>query len=141
MLVDASDATSRMLASLERGSELLEGDHEFTLFTTIAPTDLPELTPLDCGSLEDVVRDAAAQVLRPAEVLARRRRWNLRTDYALGAAVPTIVAKAEAMKADLILMGTRARTPIGTALSGSVASGVLAACDIPVLLIRSGSLT
>jgi len=50
--------------------------------------------------------------------------------------VQAIVDKAEALKPDLIVMGTRGRSPLGTLVLGSVANGVLGTCTIPMLLIR-----
>ena len=53
-----------------------------------------------------------------------------------GTAVQAIVEKAEALEPDLIVMGTRGRSPLGSLVLGSVANGVLGNCKIPVLLIR-----
>jgi nucleotide-binding universal stress UspA family protein len=43
---------------------------------------------------------------------------------------------ADAERSDLIVMGTHGHSAFGSAILGSVASGVLARCKVPVLLIR-----
>lgn len=47
-----------------------------------------------------------------------------------------IVRIAEEHACDLILMGTHDRSQVGKLLLGSSAAGVLAGCDIPLLLYR-----
>ena len=133
--VDSSDTSRRMLDYLADHADLLAGDHEYTLFTVLTPQDLPS-TSAHRGSQEDAYRQVAEEILRPALELARRRGWAVQTDYVPGTAVPAIVAKAEAVRADLIMMGTHARSPLGAAVLGSVAHGVLARCSVPTLLIR-----
>ena len=134
--VDTSDTSRRMLDYLAGHADLLAGDHEYTLFTVLAPQDLPSGSHARCASYEDAYRQVAEEILRPALELAKRRGWVVQTDYVPGTAVPAIVAKAEAVRADLIMMGTHARSPLGAAVLGSVAHGVLARCSVPTLLIR-----
>ena len=83
--------------------------------------------------------------VRHEDSSARRRKrlhetdaggWKVWTDYVPGTAVQAIVEKAEALEPDLIVMGTRGRSPLGSLVLGSVANGVLGNCKIPVLLIR-----
>jgi nucleotide-binding universal stress UspA family protein len=40
------------------------------------------------------------------------------------------------MKADLIVMGTHGHSALGSLITGSTVSGVLARCQTPVLLVR-----
>jgi nucleotide-binding universal stress UspA family protein len=133
--VDGSDYTERMLVRLADLKELLVGDHEYTLFTVIEPSTLKGAYG-DCGSLEQVVCDRAEQVLQSARAFAQKQKWNFRTDYVPGAPVQSIVSKVESFKPDLIVMGTRGRSPLGTFVLGSVANGVLCNCSVPLLLIR-----
>ena len=51
----------------------------------------------------------------------------------------TVAATAEALHADLIVMGTHGRTGLAHALLGSVAEGVARAADTCVLTVRAGS--
>jgi nucleotide-binding universal stress UspA family protein len=134
--VDGSDCTKRMLAYLGLHTELLPGDHEYTFFTVIEPFSPYDANFAKAVSMEDVMREQAEQVLGPVRSFAQEQGWTVRTDYMPGTAVQAIVEKAEALEADLIVMGTRGRSPLGSLVLGSVANGVLGNCKIPVLLVR-----
>lgn len=54
-----------------------------------------------------------------------------------GPASPAIVAEAEALPADLIVMGTRGRTGLKHVLLGSVAERVVRTAQCPVLTVKS----
>lgn len=56
--------------------------------------------------------------------------------FAEGPAADCIVAAAESVRADLIVMGTHGRTGIGRLLLGSVAEVVLRRAPCPVLTVR-----
>ena len=134
--VDGSDYTKRMLAYLAAHSELLAGDHEYTLFTVIEPYAPHEVNFAKAVSMEDFMRERAEQVLGPVRSFAQQQGWKVRVDYVPGSPVSAIVEKAEALQPDLIVMGTHGRSPLGTFVLGSVANGVLGNCKVPVLLIR-----
>jgi universal stress protein A len=66
-------------------------------------------------------------------------RWEQQTIK--GEVSTTVVAAAESLKADLIVMGTHGRTGLTHALLGSVAEGVARSAHTSVLTVRTGSLT
>ncbi len=53
-----------------------------------------------------------------------------------GPVAPTIQREAEALQADLILMGTHGRTGVARAVLGSVAEEVARHAQVPVMLVR-----
>lgn len=134
--VDGSDYTKRTLEYLSAHKELLPGDHEFTVFAVIEPFSPYKTNLARAVSMEDFMRGQAEEVLGPVRSFAQQQGWNVKTDYVPGSPVQAIVEKAEALKPDLIVMGTRGRSPLGTLVLGSVANGVLGNCTIPMLLIR-----
>jgi len=134
--VDGSDYTKRMLAYLAAHTELLPGDHEYTVFTVIEPYSPYDTNFAKAVSMEDFLRDQAEQVLGPVRSFAQQQGWKVQTDYVPGSPFQAIVEKAEGLKPDLIVMGTHGRSPLGTFVLGSVANGVLGNCKVPVLLIR-----
>jgi len=136
MPVDGSDYTKRMLAYLAAHSELLPGDHEYTVFNVIEPFSPYDRSFAKPVSMEDFMREQAERVLGPVRAFVQQQGWKVQTDYSPGSAVQAIVEKAEALKPDLIVMGTHGRSPVGSFVLGSVANGVLGNCKIPVLLIR-----
>ena len=134
--VDGSDYTKRMLAYLAAHEELLPGDQEYTVLTVIEPFAPHEVNFAKGVSMEAYMRDEAEKVLGPVRSFARQQGWKIETDYIPGEAVQAIVERAEVLKPDLIVMGTRGRSPLGALVLGSVANGVLGNCKVPVLLIR-----
>lgn len=136
MPVDGSDYTARMLSYLAEHAELLPGNHRLAILTVIDPTSLDQYRLAQFSSLETLLDEIAQPILAPVRAFAEARGWHAEIDYVPGVAVEAILAKAATDKPDLIVMGTRGRSPLRSLLLGSVANGVLAGCRIPVLLIR-----
>ena len=55
---------------------------------------------------------------------------------ALGEPAPEIAARARAIEADLIVVGSRDRGPLATSILGSVSAGVIDRAPCPVLVAR-----
>lgn len=134
--VDGSDYTKRMLAHIGAHDELLGPAHDYVAFTAVAPVPPHAASYLDRQTLEVYYREQAEEVLRPVKRFAEQHGWKLRTSHAAGHAAIAIAAFAEAEKPDLIVMGTHGHSALGNVILGSVATGVLARCKAPVLLIR-----
>ena len=56
--------------------------------------------------------------------------------YVVGQPADAITAFVETNKPDLIVMGTHGHTAMVNLVLGSVTTGVLARCKVPVLLIQ-----
>lgn len=134
--VDGSEFTKRMLGTLAARNELLGPGHEYIAFTAITPIPVHASRFLDRQTLDSYYAERADEVLRPVQRFADQNGWTLRTAHAMGEPAAAIAALAEKEKPDLIVMGTHGHTALGNVLLGSVASGVIARCKAPVLLIR-----
>jgi nucleotide-binding universal stress UspA family protein len=134
--VDGSEYTRRMLAYVAAHDELLGPGHDYTAFTAVAPIPAHAARFLDRSTLDAYYREQAQDVLRPVERFAAQHGWKLRVVHVAGHAAEAIAAQAEADKPDLIVMGTHGHSSLGNLVLGSVASGVLARCKQPVLLVR-----
>ena len=134
--VDGSDYTKRMLSFIAAHGELMGGGHEYTVFTAIPPVPTYAARFLDHVTLDGYYRDQAEEVLRPVREFADQLGWKLREVHVSGYAADAIATFADAEKPDLIMMGTHGHSALGNVILGSVASGVLARCKVPVLLIR-----
>ncbi len=75
-------------------------------------------------------------VLEEALGLAEARGLEAKTELLRGNAVDEIVACADAIDADLIVVGSRGHGTIANALLGSVSHGVLHEARRPVLIVR-----
>ena len=75
---------------------------------------------------------------RLLEVVERARAWGVESTYLLWTGEPgkSIVAAAEAERADLIVVGTRGLARAGRWLLGSVSDHVVHHAGCPVLVVR-----
>jgi nucleotide-binding universal stress UspA family protein len=134
--VDGSEYTKRMLGWLAAHNELLRPDNEYTIFTAVAPVPAHAARFLDRSILDAYYREQAEGVLRTVTAFADQQGWKFRATHALGDPADAIATLAKAEKPDVIVMGTHGRSALGNVVLGSVANGVLARCDTPVLLVR-----
>ncbi len=134
--VDGSDFTKRMLAYIAAHDELLGAGHDYTIFTAIPLVPSRAARFLDSSIVNDHYRDLAEEVFHPVRKFAEQQGWKTHEVHVAGHAAEAIAELAESGKFDLIVMGTHGHSALGNMVLGSVASGVLARCKVPVLLIR-----
>lgn len=134
--VDGSKYTKRMLSYIAAHDELLGGGHEYVLFTVVPRLSSRAAEFFDRHTLDGYYRDEAQKVLRTAGAFAEKQGWKVRTAHAAGHAAEEIAAFARIQKPGLIVMGTHGHSALGNVMLGSVASGVLARCTVPLLFIR-----
>ena len=134
--VDGSDHTKRMLAYIAAHDELLGAGHEYLVFTAVAAIPPGASRMLDSALVEDHYTEQAEQVLAPVRAFIAQQHWTARVSHGHGRAGELIAALATAEKVDLIVMGTHGHSALANVVLGSVTSGVLARCKVPVLLIR-----
>jgi nucleotide-binding universal stress UspA family protein len=134
--VDGSHHTKHMLSYLAAHDELLGAGHEFTVFTVVLAVPPHATHFVDRAVLSGYYDDQAELVLKPVRAYAEQKGWHVCTAHAHGHAAEAIAAFATEKKIDLIVMGTHGHSALGNVILGSVTSGVLARCKIPVLLIR-----
>lgn len=89
-------------------------------------------------SADDAARiaDAAQRSLDKAVTTLAAQGVNVSSRLRMGTAATEIVATAEEMGCDLIVMGTHGRGLVSRALLGSVANNVIRLSPVPVLTIR-----
>ena len=134
--IDGSEHTKRMLSYIAAHDDLLGPGHDYTVFTVVPAVPLHVTRFLDRTTIESYYQDQADEVMRPVKRFAEQQGWKISTAHATGPAAEEIAAFAEAQKPDLIVMGTHGHSSLGNVIMGSVATGVLARCKQPVLLVR-----
>lgn len=134
--LDGSHYTKRMLSYIAAHEDLLGPGHQYLILTVIEPIPNYASGFLDRATLETFDRQQAEQVLGPVKSFADQNGWSVEMRQANGSPSAVIAATAEAEKFDLIVMGTHGHSSLVNVILGSVASGVLARCKVPVLLIR-----
>jgi len=134
--VDGSPYTKRMLSYVAAHEELFGLQHEYVFATAVALVP-PRVTHfIDRATLSSHYSDEADKVLAPVLKFAAQHGWNARSLHVEGPAAETLAELAKSQNIDLIVMGSHGHSALGNVILGSVATGVLARCAVPVLLIR-----
>lgn len=87
-------------------------------------------------AVERYYAEEAAAALKPAEELLARRELKFASVKLVGDPGPEIVRHAGAAGCDLIVMGSRGHGAMANLVMGSVATKVLAASKLPVMVMR-----
>jgi nucleotide-binding universal stress UspA family protein len=136
LAVDGSEYTKRMLSYIAAHDELLGPGHDYVVLTAVAAIPAHAARYLDRHTLDGYYKEQAQQVLQPISAFVEQQRWKARLLHAVGPAAEVIAQQVEAEKPDLVVMGSHGHSALGSMVLGSVATGVLARCKVPVLLVR-----
>ncbi len=134
--VDGSVYSKRMLAYLAAHDEWLGNTHDFTVVHVVPPVPPRAAAVLDKSVLNEYYDDEAAKVLKPIRAFMDKRGINVKYVTKTGHAAEVIATVAAKNKFDLLMMGSHGHTTLGNLVLGSVATKVMATCEVPVLLIR-----
>lgn len=138
-VVAAVDFSAPSDAAVERAVELAEAfGARMTLLHVAAPD--PDFVGYEVGPQGE--RDARARELRGEHATLQERAAALRARgldaralLVEGPSVETLLAEAERLEADLLVMGSHGHGRLYDALVGSVSAGVIRAGRLPVLLV------
>lgn len=136
LAVDGSNYTKKLLAYLTTHDELFDHAHEYVIFTAQAP--LPPRARATVGKevADEYHAEEAEKVLAPTAKFLARHGINAKSNWKIGHAGEAIAKFATAGKYDLVVMGSHGHSAFGNLVMGSVATEVLAHCQVPVLLVR-----
>lgn len=136
LAVDGSTYTKKMLAYLTTHDEVFSAKNSFTLFT--AQTPLPPRARAAVGAdvANSYYADEAEKVTAPVVKFLKRHGIEPEVLLKVGRAGEQIAKAASAGKFDLVMMGSHGHSALGSLVMGSVATQVLAQCQVPVILIR-----
>jgi nucleotide-binding universal stress UspA family protein len=87
-------------------------------------------------TVERYYAEESEAALKPSSELLASRGIAFRTSQLVGDPGPEIVRHAHAAGFDLIVMGTHGHTAMANLVMGSVATKVIAASKVPVLLVK-----
>jgi nucleotide-binding universal stress UspA family protein len=136
LAVDGSDYTKKMLAYLTTHDSLFTPDNDYTIFT--AQPALPARARAAVGKeiVEKYHTDEAEKILSPVSKFLTRHGIDAKSTWKVGPAGENIAKLAKAGKFDMVIMGSHGHGTLGNLVMGSVATQVVANCEVPVLLIR-----
>lgn len=134
--VDLSEATPRILQAAGRLARSLSG--KLWLLHVAEPE--PDFVGYEAGP--DVVRDQVAREFRDEHRKVQEYADGMREDgiaatalLIQGPIVDTVIAEAERLGADLLVVGSHGYGAVYDLLVGSVSRGILKHAEIPVLVV------
>jgi nucleotide-binding universal stress UspA family protein len=136
LAVDGSEYTARMLSWLLAHKEWSGAGHAFTVFHAVPP--VPHRAAAFAGRelVQGYYEDDARTVLEPVRALLAAQGFAAGFVHKVGHAAEEIASFAQQGAFDLLVMGSRGHGSLTNLVLGSVATKVLAACTVPVLLVR-----
>ena len=136
LAVDGSDYTQRMLAYLGTHAESLGTHNTYAVLHVVLSVPPHAASFVSPSMVRGYYEDEARRVLDPIRALLAEKGIEAEYIHHAGNPADEISAFANAGKFDLIVMGSRGHGALGNLVLGSVATKVLAHCDVPVLLVR-----
>jgi nucleotide-binding universal stress UspA family protein len=134
----ATDGSSAAREAVELGLELAQEHAAEVTFVHVAPV-LDRSVVVGLGvpaALPHRIDELDRKPLEDALAVAAERDVDAQAELLAGVPADEIVAYADTIDADLIVVGSRGRGAVATALLGSVSRGVLHEARRPVLVVR-----
>jgi nucleotide-binding universal stress UspA family protein len=133
---DGSDYTKRMLAYIAAHEEWLATKHSYTVIHGVLAVPHRAAAFVGQKAVREFYESDAELVFRPIRAFFGQQGIEAEFVHTVGHVAESIAALAEEGKFDLLIMGSRGHGDFANLVLGSVATKVLAKCDVPVLLIR-----
>lgn len=135
----ATDGSAASQEAVEVGVALARDEGAAVTFVHVLPNTSPY--PVNSYGFVGVVpndpRDGDRQPLDEAEAVAEREGVRSNTELLSGDVVDEIVAYADNLDVDLIVVGSRGHGTLTSMLLGSVSRGVLSESKRPVVVVRA----
>jgi nucleotide-binding universal stress UspA family protein len=138
-IVIATDGSPSANEAVAVGIELATEQGAAVTFVHVLPADEYIIAGRGAAALprpHHVEMDASDTALKVATDAAEDAGVSYSLERISGDTVDEIIAVAEAKKADLLVVGSRGRGGIASAVLGSVSHGVLNRAKRPVLVVR-----
>ncbi|OUM00930.1 universal stress protein [Variovorax sp. JS1663] len=136
LAVDGSDYTRRMLSYLTTHKDLLGANHSYTVLYVVLPVTHRAAAFAGPDLVRSYYDDDARVVLEPIRKILSEQAIEATYVHEVGHPADEIASRAEGGRFDLIVMGSHGVGALRNLVLGSVATKVLARCEVPVLLVR-----
>jgi nucleotide-binding universal stress UspA family protein len=136
LAVDGSDYTKRMLSYLATHKECLGTGQSYTVLHVVLPVPHRAAAFAGLEIVQGYYEDDARIVQEPIQAFLREQGIDATFVLKTGHPADEIASHAQAGKFDLLVMGSHGVGALKNLVLGSVATKVLARCNVPVLLVR-----
>jgi len=135
LAVDGSSYTKKMLAYLA-AHDMYSAKNQYTVLTAQLVLPTQARSALGKELVRKYYEDEAMRVMAPVTKFLARHGITAENIWKIGKPGELISKMATEGKFDLIVMGSHGHGALINLVVGSVATEVLAACKIPVLIVR-----
>ena len=125
-----------MLAYLVTHDEVFHTNNDFTILTVQPPVPARARAAVGKEVVDNYYTSESEKVIAPVHKFLLRHGIDAKTVSKVGQIGETIGKFADDGKFDMLIMGSHGHGTIVNMVMGSVATKVIANCQIPVLLIR-----
>lgn len=136
LAVDGSEYTRRMVDYVRTQRGLFDAAHDYTVLHVHLPLPNHAASVVGRDVTDAYYREESEKVVNPVVDELQAAGLRVTGAWTHGSLGETIARYAEDGGYDLILMGSHGHGALGRLVMGSVASRVLAHCQVPVLLVR-----
>jgi nucleotide-binding universal stress UspA family protein len=142
IILVATDFSETASLALDRAIDIASRHESEIALVHVMQPDIPPLAAPEMiivpPDYEKLMREACLEGLERAAERVRAAHIPVSQHLEQGRAAPRIIARADAIEADLIMVGTRGNTGFKQLLLGSVAEGVVRNASRPVLTVHPG---
>lgn len=135
LAVDGSEYTKRMLAFIAAHDEFLQAGTQYTALNVVPQVPPRAVAYFSKQDLDAYYAEQAREVLEPIRSFAAQKRWAVEFRHCAGPVAHEIAELARRERFDLIVLGSHGHGALAGLVLGSVATGVLARCTTPVLIV------
>lgn len=136
LAVDGSPYTKRMLTYLATHQEWLGQGHQYTAITVVNEIPPHPRSYIAAETLNTYYQEEADKVLDPVLAFVREQGWSFETLRKVGRPGDVIAETATKGQYDMVMIGSRGHSSIGSLVLGSTVLRVLGHCTVPVLIVR-----
>jgi nucleotide-binding universal stress UspA family protein len=136
LAVDGSSFTKKMLAYLATHDSLFAVGNDYTVFTVRPALPARAVAVAGRAVVDSYHSEEAEKVLAPVTKFLLRHGIDAKSSWKTGPVGVTIAKLASSGKFDLVVMGSHGHGALMNMVMGSVATQVLAQCEVPVLMVR-----
>ncbi len=134
--IDGTEHSLRAVEFLTTRTDLLGEHPHITIFMAQMPVPQRVLAGVQPIAVDDFYKEEANTVFASVRALLGNSPLDVDMRYSVGMPANDIVAEADRLDADLIIMGIRGHGPVNSFLFGSVSNAVLAHTHRPILMLK-----
>ena len=136
LAVDGSAYSKKMLAFLATHDAMFSPANDYTVFTAQAALPARARAAVGKAAVDAYYAEESERVLTPVSKFLLRHGINAKSSWKVGNAGALIAKLAEDGAFNMVVMGSHGQGAWANLIMGSVATQVLANCNVPVLMVR-----